>query len=179
MTPRLKDVPLRANRSRSRKKIGIRLGRAARIANDHARHDQSRPAPCSSPCDDRRRCRSRRRATAGVIFSPSARSSTSAPNLRSSTARARNAVGLLVANVGDVADRGRPIGEQGHGGQRLHRVADGVHVDFDAAQRPARDGDAGRPRTRTSQPICCRQSQKATSPCRLSRTGPRRSLVLR
>ena len=25
--------------------------------------------------------------------------------------------------------------------KRLHRIADGVHIDFDAAERPAGDGD--------------------------------------
>ena len=52
-----------------------------------------------------------------------------------------DAVGFLVADVGDVADRRRPVGEQRDDGQRLHGVADRVHVDVDAVQRAADDGD--------------------------------------
>ena len=49
-------------------------------------------------------------------------------------------VGFLVPDVGHVADRGRPLREQGDDGERRHRVADRVHVDVDAARRTAGHG---------------------------------------
>ena len=52
-----------------------------------------------------------------------------------------DAVGLLVANVGHVADACRPVRERGDGSQRLGRIADFVHVDVDAAERSAPHGD--------------------------------------
>ena len=39
-----------------------------------------------------------------------------------------------MANVGNAGDGRRPIGKQGDRGKRLHRVADGVHVDADATK---------------------------------------------
>ena len=55
------------------------------------------------------------------------------------TAQVADPVCLLVADVGDVADRRRPVGEQGHDAERRHGVADRVHVDVDAVGGPARD----------------------------------------
>ena len=108
-----------------------------------------------------------------MIRSPSARSSTSRAELPQLGGQGGDAVGLLVPDVGHAGDRGRPVGEQGHGGERLHRVADGVHVDLDArAAAWPRHGDRVRRRRRTWQPICSRQSQKATSPWRLSPGEP-------
>ena len=52
-----------------------------------------------------------------------------------------DAVGLLIANVGDVADRGRPVCEKCHHRERRHCVADRIHVDIDAADRAARHCD--------------------------------------
>ena len=48
------------------------------------------------------------------------------------TSQVGDAVGFFVANVGDVADGGRPLGKQCHRSQGHHSVADGVHVDVDA-----------------------------------------------
>src|SRR5258707_1140127 len=39
---------------------------------------------------------------------------------------------FLVTDMRDVANGRRPIGKEGHGGKRLDRVADRVHVDVDA-----------------------------------------------
>src|SRR5205085_7659797 len=54
------------------------------------------------------------------------------------------AVGFLVADVGDVADGGRPLGEAGDGGEGHDSIADGVHVHVDTVERPAVDRDARR-----------------------------------
>ena len=73
-----------------------------------------------------------------------------------------------MADVGDVADGRRPLGETGDGGERHDGVADVVHVDVDAVQRAAVDGDAASRRASTRQPIRSSTSTKRTSPCRLS-----------
>src|SRR5205823_4981944 len=55
----------------------------------------------------------------------------------------RDAVCFFVADVGDIADARRPVGEAGDCGQGHDRVADGIHVHVDAAEGTALDGNAG------------------------------------
>ena len=52
-----------------------------------------------------------------------------------------DAIGLLVADVGDIPNPRRAVRENGDRSQRLGRVADVVHVDVDASQRAALNGD--------------------------------------
>ena len=80
-------------------------------------------APCSLP---------------GTIVRPSACSSTVCAELAQFGRQGADAIGFLVANVRDAANPRRPLGEQGHRRQRLHRIADGVHVDVDSPQRARR-----------------------------------------
>ncbi len=49
-----------------------------------------------------------------------------------------NPIGFLVADVGDARDRGWSLGEECDGRQRLHGVADRVHVDRDSVQAGVR-----------------------------------------
>ena len=43
-----------------------------------------------------------------------------------------DSIGFLMPNVADVANCRRAFGEERDDGERLHRVADRVHVDIDA-----------------------------------------------
>ncbi len=52
-----------------------------------------------------------------------------------------NAVGLLVADMGHVANPGGADGERSHCRERLGCVTDGIHVDVDAAERPPPNSD--------------------------------------
>ena len=87
------------------------------------------------------------------------------------SARARMRSVSLWRMCADVADGASGRGQQGHGRQRLHGIADGVHVDLDARERRPVTVIRSRPRP-TRQPICGRQSQKATSPWMLRRASP-------
>ena len=102
----------------------------------------ARPAPGSSPCGGRCRCRPRSPCSGrGVMVRPSAHSSTSAPSLRSSVARAAmRSVSLwrMWATLRIVVG---PSAKQATAAERHHGVADVVHVDVDAAERAAVDGD--------------------------------------
>ena len=51
-------------------------------------------------------------------------------------------VGLFMPDVRDAADCGGPLSKQSDCGQCLNRIADGVHIDVDSAQRSANDCDA-------------------------------------
>jgi hypothetical protein len=53
----------------------------------------------------------------------------------------RDPVRLFVADVGDVADRGRPVREAGHGRECHHGVTDVVHVHVDATEPAAAADD--------------------------------------
>ena len=83
-----------------------------------------------------------------------------------------DAVGLLVADVGDVADPRDPVGEQGDDRQGHHGVADRVHVHVDGPQRSARARSFARARASTVQPMCSRMSTNAMSPWRLVGAEP-------
>ena len=83
----------------------VRLRHAARGCGSPPPAPSARPAPGSSPCGDRCTCPPRSPVSGrGVIVSPSSRSSTSGPELAQFGRERGDAVGLLVADVGDVAD---------------------------------------------------------------------------
>ena len=121
--------------------LGIGLRRAARVANHHARLPQShqrqahRHAVVVVGVDPglAKRC-GRDRKPVGLLL-----------HLRPQFAQLRrqcsDPIRLLVADVAHAGDPCRTLRKQGNGRQRLHRVADRVHVDLNAPQRAPPDRD--------------------------------------
>ena len=82
-----------------------------------------------------------------------------------------DAVGLLVANMGDAANGGGPAASRATAASVCTVSLMAFMSTSMPRKRAAGHGQAaGSPRT--WQPICSRQSQKATSPCRLCRLSP-------
>ena len=93
------------------------------------------PARNTSPCGDRCRCQSRQTAVW-----PAARRECSLrlrplpPHFTQLGGHRRQTVGLLHPPVVDIANGGRPLGEQRCGGDGHRRVRNVVHVHVDTAQ---------------------------------------------
>ena len=131
--PSLSEIP---------KEVRIRLRRAAGIANRHAGNGQARQRqahrhPMVVVRVDLGPVQSARRDSQPVGTLLDFR-----PKFPQFDRQGVNPVGLLMANMGDAADRGRAFGEPRHCRKRLHGIADGVHVDLDSVQWPSQNADA-------------------------------------
>ena len=107
----------------------------------------------------------------GVMIRPSGCSSTVAPSLRSSVARAAIRSVSLWRMWPTLRIRVRPSAKSAVDGQRHHGVADGVHVHVHGPQRSAGHGGPSGSRC-TVQPMCSRMSTNARSPCKLDSPSP-------